>query len=334
MHLIHTITIFFIIFTALLQSRERIQIMGSSTIYPFSTTVAEEFAALTHKKTPLVEAIGSGSGIKLLCQKDRLNAPDIANASRRMKRSELAMCRNQGVKNIVEIMIGYDGIVIAQSKFNTPFGITKEHLALALLAKVPKGNQLISNPYYNWSDINSSLKNRKIVLYGPPTSSGTREMIEEIILHPFCAKNNLYPNLNHCTVRNDNSYVPSGENDNIIVQKLQNDFHALGVFGFNFLVENEDKIQGIPLDGIEPNVQTIAKEQYPIVRKLYFYLDTDQLGQTAGLKQFAKLFVSEYILSQDGLLSDMGLVPLLDEELKTMQERLRTKKILTLEELQ
>lgn len=307
--------------------------MGSSTIYPFSTTVAEEFAALTHKKTPLVEAIGSGSGIKLLCQKDRLNAPDIANASRRMKPSELAECHHQGVKNIVEIRIGYDGIVIAQSKFNTPFAITKEQLALALLAKVPKGNQLIPNPYYNWSDINSSLKNRKIVLYGPPTSSGTREMIEEIVLHPFCTKNNLYPNLNHCTVRNDNSYIPSGENDNIIVQKLQNDFHALGVFGFNFLVENEDKIQGIPLDDVEPNAQTIALEHYPIVRKLYFYLDMDKFDTTTGLKKFAKLFVSEYILSQDGLLSDMGLVPLVDEELKTMQERLQTRQVLTMEDL-
>ncbi|KIM06513.1 MAG: hypothetical protein KU38_12865 [Sulfurovum sp. FS08-3] len=323
---------FFIIFTAFLQSKERIEIMGSSTIYPFSTIVAEEYAALTHHKTPLVEAVGSGSGIRLLCQKDRLHSPDIANASRRMKPSELAMCHEQGVKSILEIMIGYDGIVIAQSKSNAPFGITKEHLALALLAKVPKNNQIISNPYYYWSDIDKALPKRKIIIYGPPTSSGTREMIEEIVLHPFCIQKSI--DVSQCAIRNDNSYIPSGENDNIVVQKLHNDFHALGIFGFNFLIENEDKIQGIPLNGIEANAQTIAQERYPIVRKLYFYLNMDRFDETTGLKKFAKLFVSEYILSQDGLLSDMGLVPLLDKELKTMQERLQTQQVLRREDLQ
>ncbi|MBN2825617.1 MAG: substrate-binding domain-containing protein [Campylobacterales bacterium] len=335
MHFIRFIITLITILITQLEARDRIQIMGSSTIYPFATTVAEEYAALSHKKTPLVEAIGSGSGIKLLCQKDRLNAPDIANASRRMKLSELQMCHNQGVKNILEIVIGFDGIVIAQSKENAVFSITKEQLALALLAKVPspKENRLIANAYLNWSDINSTLGNRKIIIYGPPTSSGTREMIEKMILHPYCAQNPLYRNRNECTMRKDNAYIPSGENDNIIVQKLQNDSHAFGVFGFNFLIENEDKIQGIVLDGIEANTQSIAKGEYPIVRKLYFYLDMDRFGTTDGLEQYAKLFVSEYILSKDGLLGDIGLVTLLDDEFKAMQKRLKVRQRLTLEDL-
>ncbi|MEA3512258.1 MAG: PstS family phosphate ABC transporter substrate-binding protein [Campylobacterota bacterium] len=328
-------------------ARDQIKIVGSSTVYPFSSSVAEEFGATTKYQTPVVESTGSGGGMKLFCAGNGMETPDITNASRRMKAKEFKMCDKNGVKDITEAIIGYDGIAIAQAKSNKSVSFTKKQIALAVAAEVPSkdGKKLIANPYKKWSDIDSSLPNREIVVYGPPKSSGTRDAFEEMVLQGTFKKMSVYTDLykadkkankkykKYSIIRTDGIYVPSGENDNLIVSKLNKNKAAFGVFGYSFLMENDDKVQGAKVDGYLPTPDSIASAKYPIARSLFFYVKNSHLSKVSGLKEYSTLFMSEKMIGNDSILGEIGLIALPESTRTNIRKSVSNNKKLTLEEL-
>jgi len=313
-------------------SRSYIEIVGSSTVYPFTTVVAEAFGKNTKFKTPKVESTGSGGGLKLFCRGVGLNYPDIANSSRRIKQSEIDQCMSNGVKDIVEVKIGYDGIVFANSKKADIISMTRKDMFLALAKEVPNPDgteTLIVNPYKKWKEVNSSLPNTKIEVLGPPPTSGTRDAFVELAMEGGCKKfdwiaaikdadKNRYKTICH-SIREDGAYVEAGENDNLIVQKLEANSNAFGIFGFSFLDQNSDKVQGAKVDGVEPEFDSIADGEYPISRPLYFYIKKAHVGVTPGLQEFAIEFMSDKATGEEGYLSDRGLIPMHEEERKQFQ---------------
>ncbi|MBP7742380.1 MAG: substrate-binding domain-containing protein [Aliarcobacter sp.] len=333
--------------TTTLLAREQIKIVGSSTVYPFSSSVAEEFGATTKFPTPVVESTGTGGGMKLFCSGVDLNTPDIANASRRMKTTEFAMCQENGVTNITEALIGFDGIAIAQSSQVKTFNVTKEQLALAVAQEVPSTDKksLIANPYKKWSDIDKSLPSRDIIVYGPPKSSGTRDSFEELVLQSVFGKMATYTDLykkdekankkykKYSVIRTDGAYVESGENDNLIVQKLTKNEAAIGVFGYSFLAENKDKVVGLSIDNTMPTTETISEGKYPIARSMYFYIKNDHLKSVPTLKAYSNLFMSEKMIADDGILTELGLIPLSEKEREQARAKVINSEKLTLDQL-
>lgn len=330
-----------------LSARDQIKIVGSSTVYPFSSSVAEEFGSTTKFPTPVVESTGTGGGIKLFCAGVDINTPDIANASRKMKEKELQLCKENGVTDITEALIGFDGIAIAQSSKVEAFNISKEHLALAVAKEVPSkdGKSLIENPYKNWSDIDVSLPNRPIVVYGPPKSSGTRDSFEELVLQSVFSKKAVYTNLYkadekankqykaYSVIRTDGVYVESGENDNLIVQKLTKNEAAIGIFGYSFLAENKDKVVALSIDNILPTVETISSGKYPVARSMYFYIKNQHTKEVPALKDFTNLFMSEKMIGEDGILSELGLIPLTNDVRANAREKVLKNTPLKIEDL-
>ena len=330
-----------------LSARDQIKIVGSSTVYPFSSSVAEEFGATTKFPTPVVESTGTGGGMKLFCSGIDINTPDIANASRQMKASEFKMCQENGVTDITEALIGFDGIAIAQSSKVKSFNITKKQLALAVAAEVPSkdGKSLIANPYKKWSDIDASLPNREITVYGPPKSSGTRDSFEELVLQDVFKKVSAYTDLYkkdekankkykaYSVIRTDGAYVESGENDNLIVQRLTRNEAAIGIFGYSFLAENRDKVMGLSIDNTLPTVETIANGSYPVARSMYFYIKNQHLKSVPSLKEYTKLFMSEKMIGEDGILSELGLIPLADDLRTKARDKVLNSTKLTAKEL-
>ncbi len=314
------------------QARDQIRIVGSSTVFPFSTAVAERFGKTTDFKTPVVEATGSGGGLKLFCAGVGVQHPDIANSSRRIKASEVEMCADNGVAEIVEVKIGYDGIVIANSKKAAQYDLTLKDLFLALAKDVPDGEgKLVPNPYKTWKDVNPDLPAAKIEVLGPPPTSGTRDAFVELALEGGCGSfdwiealassdENRYKATCH-TIREDGGYVEAGENDNLIVQKLEANPDALGVFGFSFLDQNSDKVQGSKIDGVEPEFELIADGEYPVSRPLYFYVKKAHVGVVPGIAEFLGEFTSDKAWGEEGYLSDKGLIPMPDDERKEWTAR-------------
>lgn len=299
-------------------ARDQVKIVGSSTVYPFASFVAEEFGSVSRYPTPVVESTGTGGGMKLFCTDNSMDSPDITNASRRIKIKELNLCHRNGVDNVTEVMFGYDGIVVAQANKNTEMNISKRELLLALAKKVPNkaGSGLIDNPYFYWSDINPDLPKRKITVYGPPISSGTRDAFEEIVMQYQTEEMKVYRDAGlkgYRVVRSDGVYIPSGENDNLIVKKLTKDTEALGIFGYSFLAENEDMIQGIQIDEVEPTADAIASKAYPISRSLFFYVKNDHIEKVPAMKEYIEMFLNPEIIGEEGLLTEIGLIPM-DEE--------------------
>lgn len=311
------------------QARDQIRIVGSSTVYPFSSYVAEEFGATTNHSTPVVESTGSGGGMKLFCEGVALNTPDITNASRRMKVSEFERCQENGVNAITEVMIGYDGIVVAQAKGNAPLSLSREELTLAVAAQVPRNGKLVPNPYSHWNQINAKLPKREILIYGPPSTSGTRDAFEELVMEAATEEMAGYGEA-YTKIRQDGKYVPSGENDNLIVQKLVQNKDALGIFGFSFLEENRDRIQGESVDGVEPKRELISSGEYPISRSLFFYVKQAHLDKVPGIADYVKLFVSEKMIGDMGYLKSIGLIPLPEGEREAMRERVESWQTLKL----
>ena len=249
--------------------RDQIKIVGSSTVYPFATTVAENFGRTTKFKTPIVESTGSGGGLKLFCSGLGENHPDITNASRRIKSSEVKRCAGNGIHDIVEVKIGYDGIVLANSRKSAPMELGLKDVFLALAKNVPDGNGgTIENPYRTWKEVNPALPDTKIEVMGPPPTSGTRDAFVELAMEGGCKKfgwikelkssdKNAYKALCH-TIREDDGFIEAGENDNLIVQKLNANPNAFGIFGFSFLDQNADSVQGSIVDGQPPTFDNIA----------------------------------------------------------------------------
>jgi phosphate transport system substrate-binding protein len=309
------------------QARDSISIVGSSTVYPFATVVAEQFGRGTSFKTPKIESTGSGGGFKLFCNGVGVEHADITNSSRRMKKSELETCAQNGVKEVVEVKIGYDGIVVANSRTTAQFEVSRKDLFLALAKEVPNpkgGGQMVANPYKTWQDVNSSLPAVKIEVLGPPPTSGTRDAFVEMVMEEGAALVPEYKELKSKdskaftraahTIREDGAYIEAGENDNLIVQKLQANANALGIFGFSFLDQNMDKLHGSIIDGVEPSFENIASGKYPVSRPLFFYVKKAHVDVIPGMRQYLAEFTSEQAWGPDGYLTDKGMIPMPDAE--------------------
>lgn len=313
-------------------ARDQIKIVGSSTVYPFTSYVAEEFKATTKNPTPVVESTGTGGGMKLFCSGDGLDTPDFTNASRPIKAEEFETCIKNGVTDITGMMVGFDGIVFAQSKVNGEVALTREQLFLALAEEVPsKDGKLIKNPYKTWNEIDAKLPNRKITVYGPPTTSGTRDSFDEMVMESASKKFDAYGDKKgkYKAIRQDGGFVPAGENDNLIVQKLTKDTAAFGIFGYSFLEENGDKINGAMVDGIAPTSENISNAKYPISRSLYIYAKNSHRASVKGMDEFFKLYVDDKMVGQKGILKTIGLVPMTAEDLKKVQTAVLAKTKLT-----
>lgn len=308
-------------------ARDYISIVGSSTVYPFATVVVEQFGKTTKFKTPKVESTGSGGGLKLFCAGVGVEHPDITNASRRIKKSEFETCQKNGVKEIVEVKIGYDGIAVANSKKAKQMDLSLRDLFLALAKEVPDpkgGEKLVANPYKTWKDVNPSLPAEKIEVLGPPPTSGTRDAFAELAMEGGCKTfdwikamkkedKKSYKKICH-TIREDGAYIEAGENDNLIVQKLDTNPAALGIFGFSFLDQNRDKVQGSSISGIKPEFETIADGSYPVSRPLFFYVKKAHVGVIPGIQEYLAEFTSSKAWGEEGYLSDRGLIPMPNEE--------------------
>lgn len=311
--------------TTIVQARDQINIVGSSTVFPFATTVAERFGKNTSFKTPVVESTGSGGGLKLFCAGLGDNTPDITNASRRIKTSEVELCAKNGVKDIVEVKVGFDGIVFANSKASKLMELSRKDIFLALAKNIPDGEgKTRPNPYTMWSDVNPALPTIKIEVLGPPPTSGTRDAFVELAMEGGCKKidwvkvlkksdKKAYKTLCH-TIREDGAFVEAGENDNLIVQKLVANPSAFGIFGYSFLDQNSDKVQGSIVDGITPSFDNIAAGKYPVSRSLYFYVKKAHIGKVPGIQEYLAEFTSEEAMGEDGYLADKGLIPMEAEE--------------------
>ncbi len=308
--------------TAMAAGRDYISIVGSSTVYPFATVVAERFGKSSDFKTPKIESTGTGGGMKLFCKGLGVDTPDITNASRRIKSGEYTMCQENGVTDIIEVLIGYDGIVIANDINAVEFELSRKDIFLALAKQVPGKNpgELIDNPYTNWSEVNPALPNSKIEVLGPPPTSGTRDAFVELAMEGGCKKfdwiaelkssdKDRYKSVCHA-IREDGAYIEAGENDNLIVQKLQKNPNALGIFGFSFLDQNADLVKGSQVDGALPEFESIASGEYPVSRPLYFYVKKAHMDTIPGITEFLHEFVSENAMGEEGYLTDKGLIPL------------------------
>ena len=312
-------------FMSAAEARDQIRIVGSSTVYPFATVVAEQFGKSSKFKTPVVESTGSGGGLKLFCAGVGVEYPDITNASRKIKKSEIKRCAKHGVTNITEVKVGYDGIVVANSKASPQLNITKKHIFLALAKKVPSGDgQLIDNPYKKWSEIDKSLPNIKIEVMGPPPTSGTRDAFVELAMEGGCktfksikkmkkTNKKKYKAVCH-GLREDGGFIEAGENDVLIVKKLEANPKAFGVFGYSFLDQNADKVQGSKVGGVAPTFENISSGKYGVSRPLYFYVKNAHAGKIPGIEGYLKEFTSEKAWGPDGYLADKGLIPMPDQE--------------------
>jgi len=320
-------------------ARDYISIVGSSTVYPFATVVAERFGKSTKFKTPKIESTGSGGGFKLFCAGVGINTPDITNASRRIKASEIERCAKNGIKDVVEVKIGYDGIVLANAKAGPAFTLSRREIFLALARKVPDqagGERLVANPYRSWHEVNPALPPEKIAVLGPPPTSGTRDAFAELAMEGGCKTypwikaikkqdKKRYKSICHA-IREDGAYIEAGENDNLIVQKLEADPEAVGIFGFSFLDQNADKIKGARVEGVAPSFERIADGGYPLSRPLFFYVKKAHVGRIPGMKAYLAEFANEHAWGDDGYLADKGMIPMPREERKRV---LRTVKSLS-----
>jgi phosphate transport system substrate-binding protein len=314
------------------EGRAQIRIVGSSTVYPFASYVAEEFGAVTEHSTPVVESTGSGGGMKLFCNGDGLDTPDITNASRRMKVSEFERCRDNGVSDITEAMIGYDGIVVAQARENPDIDLSRAQITLAVAAEVPRDGELVANPYERWSQIDPALPDREILIYGPPTTSGTRDAFEELVMEPATAAMDGFDEA-YTRIRQDGLYVPSGENDNLIVQKIEQNRAAFGIFGYSFLEENSDRISAATIGGVAPRPEKISSGEYPVSRSLYFYTKNAHFDRVQGMAAFVEMFMSDAAIGPQGYLNNLGLIPLPEDLRERVRRRVAERVTLEREDL-
>lgn len=314
-------------------SRQFISIVGSSTVYPFAKAVTEEFAKKTGLQIPKLKSTGSGGGLKLFCAGAGPQNPDITNASRSIKKAEYDQCVDNGIKEIVEVQIGYDGIVIANSRHAPLLKLTTKDIFLALAQNVPDGSleELIPNPYTYWNEVDPALPPLKIKVYGPPPTSGTRDAFEELAMEKGCSsfawlkalkKRHKSRFLDIChAVREDGRYIDSGENDNLIVDKLEANQHAVGIFGYSYLDQNQDKIQGAYVDLTTPTYKSISSGVYPLSRPLYFYVKKARVGAVHGIRQYLQEFTADATWGPNGYLIGKGLIPM------SRQDRLKNRDI-------
>ncbi len=312
-------------------ARDQIRAVGSSTVYPFSSAAAEQFGQGGKFKTPIVESTGTGGGFKLFCSGIGDDTPDINDASRPITDSEKELCKKNGVSKIVEVPIGYDGIVIANAKGAAQFDLTKKQIFMAFARQLPDGNgKLVANSNKKWSDIDPKLPAQNIEAYGPPPTSGTRDAFVELAMEEGCKEVpefvKAYPDEKErkkvCgLIREDGAYIDAGEDDNMIVQKLVSNKNALGIFGYSFLEENKGKVKASKIAGVEPTMENIESDKYKLSRSLYVYVKADHLGKIPGISEFVGEMVSEGAIGADGYLTAKGLLPLHEKDKKLARER-------------
>ncbi|MDX2083540.1 MAG: substrate-binding domain-containing protein [Rickettsiales bacterium] len=322
-------------------ARDHINVVGSSTVYPFAATIAEEFGRASKIKnsknkfeksfkTPIVESTGTGGGFKLFCSGIGYSYPDFSDASRPIEKSEIEKCHEHGINGIVEIKIGYDGIVLANSITGKKYSLTKKQIFLALAAQIPdpKTGKLIDNFYQKWREIDVNLPDVNITIYGPPSTSGTRDAFVELVMEEPCmamAEFNLAfgdkkIRQKKChLIRSDGKFIEAGENDNLIVQKLKNDVDALGIFGFSFLEENHQAIQPALINNVAPSFENIASSRYKVSRPLFIYFKKEHLDLIPGMREFIKEIISSDTIGFDGYLLQKGLIPLTNLEIKKVR---------------
>jgi phosphate transport system substrate-binding protein len=357
--------------TAQAANRDSVSVVGSSTVYPFSTIVAERFSRGSNFKSPKIESTGTGGGLKLFCSGVGANTPDITNASRRIKQGEYDSCQANGVTDVIEVPIGYDGIAIANSTKSPQLQLGLKDIYLALAKDIPgPDGKLMANPHKSWKDVNPALPATRIEVLGPPPTSGTRDAFAELamgggarkladlntlaelpaekvteikaimaklgipagVYEALQQKNGKAPKGEDVfvtvayAIREDGAYIEAGENDNLIVQKLEANPDGVGVFGYSFLEENADKVQGAKVDGVVPDFDTIAAGEYPVSRSLYFYIKAAHVGKIPGIQEYAIEFTSNKAMGEDGYLPERGLIPLSDDELKQVQADVKNLK--------
>ena len=299
------------------EARDQIHIVGSSTVFPFTTAVAESFGKAGKFKTPVVESTGTGGGMKLFCAGVGEDTPDITGASRKIKDTEIATCTQNGVTSITEILIGYDGIALANAKAGPLVNLTRAQIFQALAKQVPVDGKLVDNPYKTWNEIDPSLPNEKIEVLGPPPTSGTRDAFVELVMDKGC---DTFPELKALegdakkaacqSIREDGGYVEAGENDNLIVQKLESNPAAFGIFGYSYLEQNADKLQGAKVEGVAPTFDTVSDKSYPIARDLFIYVKNAHVGVIPGIREFIAEYVSTRAMGEEGYLAEKGLITL------------------------
>ncbi|SNT68504.1 substrate-binding domain-containing protein [Paracoccus seriniphilus] len=318
-------------------ARDQIRIVGSSTVFPYTQAVAEEFANQTGAPAPIVESTGTGGGMQIFCEGIGEDTADLTGASRAMKKSEYDLCVSNGVTDISEALIGYDGLSLAVSRENeTDWNLTLAQVFMALAAEVPQDGKMVANPYTKWSEIDSSLPDTDIVVLGPPPTSGTRDAFVELAMHAGCESieeieaiaeasgNDDWVKENCSRMRTDGPFIEAGENDNLIVQRLNSDPNALGIFGYSFLFENRDTLKDVKLNGVESTMETIASGDYPLSRPLFFYVKNAHRGVIPNLQEFVEEYMSENALAPGGYLEERGLVALDDAERAALQEAVTT----------
>jgi phosphate transport system substrate-binding protein len=311
------------------QGRDQIRIVGSSTVYPFATTVAERFGQNTQHPAPIIESTGSGGGFQLFCEGVGLDHPDISNASRAITESEVELCRRNGVEEITEVNFGKDGIVLATSLDSEAFNITRARLWQALAATtVGPDGAIVENPYETWAQIDPSLPDTEITVFGPPPTSGTRDAFVELAMEEGCMTFEAVQQLDDerqeqvcARMREDGGYVNAGENDNLIVQRLNEQPGTYGLFGFSFLDQNRDVIQGVSINDFEPTFENIASGDYPLSRPLFFYVKNAHIGVVPGLMEYVQTFLSPEAIGPDGYLIEQGLIPLTEEQREQVRQQ-------------
>lgn len=302
-------------------ARDQIRVVGSSTVFPYTQAAAEEYANKSGKPAPVVESTGTGGGMKIFCQGVGEEHADITGASRAIKESEFELCNKNGVKDITEVQIGFDGLSFAQSKDGTDISVTKPQLFQALAAEVEVDGKVVANPYKKWNEIDSSLPDAPITVFGPPPTSGTRDAWVELVMEEGCEEFEAIKALDKdrkgevCQrMRQDGPFIEAGENDNLIVQRLNADKNSFGIFGFSFLYENLDTLKGVAIDGVAPSVETIGDGSYPVSRPIFFYVKNAHRNVIPGLQDFVTEYVSEGAMGDGGYLSERGLIPLSEDK--------------------
>ena len=306
-------------------ARDKILIVGSSTVFPYTQAVAEQFTSMTGANSPVVESTGTGGGMKLFCAGIGVRHPDLTGASRAMKTSEYELCQKNGVSDISEALIGFDGLSIAIARSSDrDWNLTLEQVFLALSSEVPVNGEWAANPYSKWSDIDPQLPDIDILAYGPPPTSGTRDAFVELAMHVGCKqlahvqdkgldKDKDWIKQNCSRMRQDGNFVEAGENDNLIVQRLAADPKAMGIFGYSFLYENLDILKPVHIEGVAPSIETIGNRQYPIFRPLYIYIKNAHRNVIPGFQEFIEEYMLEDAMGPDGYLAERGLVILGDD---------------------
>jgi phosphate transport system substrate-binding protein len=309
------------------QTRDQIRIVGSSTVFPYTQAVAEQYGAATGNPAPVVESTGTGGGFQVFCGGVGPDHPDITGASRSMRKSEFDLCLENGVDSVTEVLIGYDGLSIAHASEAPEFALTKAQVFQALASEVEVNGEVVANPYKMWNEIDPSFPATPITVFGPPPTSGTRDAFVELVMLPGCEAFPAIAALEGdrkdevCErMRQDGPFVEAGENDNLIVQRLNADHNALGIFGYSFLFENSDTLKAVPVDGVVPNAETIADGSYGVTRPLYFYVKNAHRGVIPGLNEFVAEYLSEASFGEGGYLSERGLIVLPADERTAISE--------------